>query len=124
MTWDELFQKQFREVDDFKEQKGKDKILLETNPNTTSRDVQAFNVQWKKDREALYEKHKEEAEQYLDRCEAEGKRLTEFKKMAKEHPENEYWKEAVERMEKAKKQERQEEIQRYKERMRANERER
>jgi len=120
MTWDELFAEQFKEVDEFKAKKDKEFELLERDPNFSKEGVVEFKIQWKREREELYAKHKEQAEKYLDRREAEAKRLAQFKKMAKEYPENEYWTEAVERMEKDKKLQRDEEIRQYNDRNRGN----
>lgn len=102
MDWDELHSKHFKEVEKLKE--ARDFALITLEKRGTPREFEAFHAETKKLREELYLRHKADAENYLDKKEYEDKQLAFFKKMAKEHPETEYWSEAVERMKSAKKQ--------------------
>lgn len=123
MTWDELNEKQLEEIKQFREIKTLQLLALTKSLNATKHDFDSFYATEKKEREQLHKKHEAEQNDHIDQKKYADKQLAHFRKMAKEHPENEYWAEAVERMERAKKQEREEEIRRYNERMKANSRE-
>jgi hypothetical protein len=120
MTWDEISAKHLEEIYTFKAKALVELERLKKDPEFTAQIADEFRQQQKLEREALHKRQMAEFEQHLDRKQYKDRYLAYLKRMAYENPENEYWAEAVERMEVEKKKE----LEQEKERKRAQSRER
>lgn len=98
MTWKELIEKQSQEVKAFNDDKMKQYVEMVKTPQIDQKQIDAFNIQWKQERVALFKAHEAEAKKFLNVQEYEEGRLSYFKQMAKDYPDNPYWAEAVQRM--------------------------